>query len=104
MEKLIDGKLYDTENAERVASWSTGGSRSDFSYMEEALYRTDNDRWFIYGEGHGKTRYASTTPDGMKGFGEDIRALSEQDAFEWCQRRGKVDTAREHFPDHFEPA
>jgi len=40
----------------------------------------------------------------MKGFGEDIRALSEQDAFEWCQRRGKVDTAREHFPDHFEPA
>jgi hypothetical protein len=104
MQKLIDGKLYDTDEAEKIVSWSTGGSRSDFSYMKETLYRTENDRWFIHGEGHAKTRYASSTADGMKGFGEDIRALSDEEAFQWCQRKNKVGKAQEHFPGRIEPA
>jgi hypothetical protein len=109
MQKLINGKLYDTDEAEKVARYSTGGSTSDFSYYRETLYRTDNDRWFLHGEGHAKTRYASTNANGMKGWGTGIRALSEEalseeEAFQWCQRKGKVETAQEHFADHIEPA
>jgi hypothetical protein len=104
MQELINGKLYDTKEAEEIASYSTGGSSSDFDYFRESLYRTENGRWFLAGEGHAKTHYGSTTADGMRGWGSAIHALSEKDAFEWCQRKGKVEVAREHFADHIEPA
>jgi hypothetical protein len=104
MQKLINGKLYDTDDAEKIASYSTGGSTSDFDFYREALYRTENGRWFLHGEGHAKTKYASTTSDGMKGWGSDIRALSEEEAFEWCQRRNRIDTAQEYFANYVEKA
>ena len=104
MKKLIDGKLYDTDSAEQVAHYSTGGSTSDFKYFEETLHRTEAGRWFLAGEGHGMTQYASTTPGGMKGWGSDIRALSEDEAYAWLERRGYVQKAQEHFADRIEPA
>lgn len=104
MQKLISGKLYDTDEAEKITKWYTGGSTSDFSYCRETLYRTPNGRYFIHGEGHARTKYASTTSDGMKGWGSDIRALSEEEAFDWCQRKNKTDVAQEHFPDYIEKA
>lgn len=104
MQKIIDGKLYDTDEAEKIVSYSTGGSTSDFDYYREALYRTDSGRWFLHGEGHGKTKYAPVTPDGMKGWGSDIRALSEEEAYQWCERKNKPDTAQEYFAGYIEKA
>jgi hypothetical protein len=104
MQDLIDGKLYDTDTAAEIASYSTGGSTLDFGYYQESLYRTENGRWFLAGEGHAKTHYGSTTSDGMRGWGSAIHALSKEQAFQWCQRKGKVDVAREHFADRIEPA
>jgi len=104
MQKLINGKLYDTDHAEKIASYSTGGSTSDFDFYREALYRTESGRWFLHGQGHAKTKYASTTSDGMKGWGSDIRALSEEQAFEWCQRKDRIDAAQEYFADYIEKA
>jgi hypothetical protein len=104
MQKLIDGKLYDTDEAKKIDSWSNGRSRSDFRYKKETLCVAEKGNWFLFGEGHAKTRYASTTGDGMRGFGKEIRALLEEEAFQWLQRRNKVKAAREHFPEYFEPA
>jgi len=103
MEKLIDGKLYDTDDAEKIATWRNMRDCSNFDYMHETLYRTDSGNWFIHGEGHAKTRYASNNGD-MRGFGEDIRTLSEDEAFQWCQRHNQVDVAKEYFADRIEPA
>ena len=102
MQKLIDGKLYDTDDAEKVASYSTGGSMSDFGYYREALYRTPNGNWFLHGEGHARTKYGSTTPDGMRGWGSDIIALTDEEAFRWCERTDRIDAAQEHFSEFFE--
>ncbi len=103
MEKLIDGKLYSTDEAERVATWRNVPDRSDFNYCREELYRTDSGRWFIYGTGGARSKYSERTHDGTTG-GEDIRAVSEKQAFQWCQKKNQTDAAREHFPGHFEPA
>jgi hypothetical protein len=103
MRKLVDGKLYDTDEAEEVARYRHG-LQGDFSHYKEALYRTDAGRWFIAGKGNAKTKYANTTPDGMKGPGSDIRPLSDDDAFAWLERHDKIGAAQDHFPDHIEPA
>jgi len=103
MEKLIDGKLYSTDEAERVATWRNVADRSNFNYCREELYRTDSGRWFIYGSGGAKSKYSETTAHGTEG-GEDIRAVTPDEAFQWCQRKNKTEAAREHFPGHFEPA
>lgn len=106
MEKLIDGKLYDTDSAELITSTYPNGTqdRGNFRFLKESLYVTENGSYFIAGEGGAKTKYSQPAASGGTTGGEDIRAVTEEEAFQWCQRRGEVDAAREHFPGHFEPA
>jgi hypothetical protein len=104
MQKLIDGKLYDTEQAEEIASWSNGLSYSDFNHMDESLYRTESGRWFIHGGGGPKTKYRKPAAGGGVSGSEDIRALSEDEAFQWLQRHNLVEEAQTYFADRIEPA
>ena len=106
MEKLIDGKLYLTDSAELIAETYPNGTRdrSDFRFLREQLYVTDNGAYFIAAKGGPKTKYSQPAATGGTTGGEEIRALPEQDAFEWCQRHDEVDAAREHFSQHIEPA
>jgi len=106
MEKLIDGKLYDTDNATLLASAYPNGTqdRSNFHFLWERLYVTENGRYFVAGEGGAKTRYSKPAATGGVKGGEDIRSLSAQEAFEWCQQHDKVEAAREHFTEHIEAA
>jgi hypothetical protein len=103
MKKLIDGKLYDTESAERVALWRNVLDRTNFRYCREELYLSSGGRWFIYGTGGPKSKYSERTAGGRSG-GEDIRAVSEDEAFQWCQKKDQVGAAQNHFPDRIEPA
>jgi hypothetical protein len=103
MQKLIDGKLYDTESAEQVATWNNG-QHGDFKFCAEELYRTENGRWFLYGEGGPMSPYTSPVPGGGVSGSSDLRALSEDDAFQWLHDKGDIATVQEHFPDRIEPA
>jgi hypothetical protein len=106
MEKLIDGKLYSTDNAELITSTYPNGTqdRSNFRFLKESLYVTENGSYFIAGEGGAKTKYSQPAATGGTTGGEDIRAVSEEEAFDWLQRHDEVQTAREHFPQQIEPA
>ena len=106
MKKLIDSKLYDTDSAQLITSVYPNGTRdrSDFQFLKERLFQTKSGRYFIAGEGGPRTSYRQPAPAGGMTGGEDIRAVTEAEAYEWCQEHGAVDAALEHFEDYIEIA
>ena len=87
MKAIVDGKRYDTEAAEELASWDSGHHAGDFNRVSEALYRTPKGAYFIAGEGGANTGYAEPCEGGnMRTSGEAIRVVSEREAVEWCER------------------
>ena len=103
MQKIIDGKRYDTEKAKLIAedSWSY---RSDFNHYEESLYLTTKGRWFLHGQGGPASKYAESVPGGGWTGGQAIRPLTEQEAFEWFCHHADPEDAAEHFSDLIEDA
>ena len=57
MRQLINGKLYDTENSTKLASWSNGYPSESDLWIEETLYKTTEGDYFICGEGGTVTPY-----------------------------------------------
>lgn len=85
MKKVIDGLLYDTQTAALIGEYSSGGSCRDFHYFEESLYRTPNGAYFVAGSGGPMTGYARSAGQNSWTGGEDIRALSREEALEWAE-------------------
>lgn len=86
MRKIINGKKYDTETAEQLASYWNELSTRDFRHMTEKLFRKKTGEYFLYGEGGPLSKYATSC--GGSGFigGEDIVPLPEQEAKEWAEK------------------
>ena len=89
MKRIIDGRKYDTDTAEEVAEASHGRKR-DLDYYEETLYRKRTGEYFLYGYGHGASRYAKQAC-GDFGPGSDIIPLTYEKAREWAERELPVD-------------
>jgi hypothetical protein len=96
MKKVLDGKMYNTETAEMVASWDNGYSNSDFRCCNETLYRTKKGTFFLHGGGGAMTSWSSSYGD-MSGWGEDIRPLTDDEAKEWLEGHDKVDALERLF-------
>ena len=90
MKRIINGKVYNTETAEKVAFWDNDLFANDFGYMSEALYVTRKGNYFIHGKGGATSKYA-THAYGGRMAGESIVAITEKDALEWCEAR-EIDT------------
>lgn len=84
MKKIINGKRYDTDTAERVGTWHNGQYTSDFRYCSEDLYRKRSGEYFLHGEGGALSKYASSSGD-SSGWGENIRPLTLKQAQEWAE-------------------
>lgn len=103
MKQVIDGKMYNTDTAEEIGSWSNhlGG---DFRSCSETLYRTKKGNYFVHGEGGAMSKYAEQCGDGMGG-GSAIIPMDKDEAFEWAQQHcGDEDDVIEHFKDMIEEA
>jgi hypothetical protein len=99
MIKIIDGFRYDTTKATEIGSADSGGSRSDFRYWSETLYKSPRaGRFFIAGEGHAMTRWGRRTADGMRGWGEGVLPLTPEDARTWCEQHLEGSDWAAHFP------
>lgn len=100
MPKAIINKLkYDTEVAEKITSWSNGYSFSDFNHCVETLYLTKNGNWFVVGDGGPKSRYAKKVGNGYSGSRDNIRPMTEEDAYNWLEEKGKPEVIEKYF-DH----
>ena len=85
MKKIISGKVYDTDKAQEMATWSNGGSWRDFAHCEETLYRKKTGEYFLYGEGGPMTQYAVAEGQNSWTGGSRLMPMSYQDATAWAE-------------------
>ena len=79
MQKIIKGRKYDTDTAQKVCSYDNGLPESDFDALCEQLYIKRTGEFFLYGYGGARTAYAEADGN-MWTSGERIVPLSENDA------------------------
>lgn len=92
MEKIINGRRYDTNTAKKVAEYDGGGARNDFSYYHEDLYQKRTGEFFIYGWGNAGSPYSEEVVLNEWSSGEKITPLTIDDAKEWTERTQDADT------------
>ena len=80
-EVRIDGKRYNINTAEFIASWDNDLPYMDFGYLKETLYRKRTGEFFLYGEGGARTKYGRVDDDGRTYIGsEKIIPLTDAEA------------------------
>ena len=97
MKKIINGKLYDTDTAKELGSYSNGGSWRDFSHFEETLYRKITGEYFLHGEGGPMTHYAVAEGQNSWSGGERIMPMSYDEAAAWAEKHLDADRYMEIF-------
>lgn len=90
MKKIINGKVYDTEKAKALGSWSKGDGWRDFSYREETLYRKKTGEFFLLGEGGPATNYAERVGSTWSS-GSRIIPMTYSEAKAWAEEKLDVD-------------
>lgn len=91
MKKIINGKVYDTDTARALGSYSNGGTWRDFSHVEETLYRKKTGEYFLYGEGGPMTRYAEAQGQNQWSGGSRIMPMTYQEAAQWAEEHLTAD-------------
>jgi hypothetical protein len=104
MKRIIDGKSYNTETAECIATWSNHHYPNDFHYCEESLYRTAKGAWFVAGEGGAMSKYSRPVGNNGRGGGEGLEPFTADEARRWLEEHNFVDELEEHFGSQIEEA
>lgn len=91
MKKIINGKKYDTETAQKMGWWSANYSVSDFHFYEETLFRKRTGEFFLHGSGNAASKYARRIEMNSWGGGEEIIPLTYEAAREWAEEHLDVD-------------
>jgi len=93
MQQILDGKLYDTETADRLARWSNGKFQNDFYYDYSNLYKTKKGQFFITGNTQLEYAEDATT---------DMRLLDKEEVLRWIEYRQLEPSEIDDFKAHFE--
>ena len=96
MKKVINGKMYNTETADLLATWDNG-RWGNFDVLEEKLFRKCNGEFFLYGYGGPKSVYAQPDGDRSVSSGHAIILLSDKEAREWAEEHLNGDKYEEIF-------
>lgn len=103
MKRIINGRSYNTETAECVATWSNHYFPNDFHYCEESLYRTKKGAWFVAGEGGALSKYSRSCGNGSCG-GDGLEPINVEEAMRWLETHDFTNELEEHFSDQIEEA
>lgn len=101
MKAIIEGLRFDTETATLIGEASYNGSRTDFSWWEETLYRTPRSgKFFTVGSGGPRSNYARSEGQGSwTGQRNVFRVLSPEQALAWAERHLTAEEVERHFGD-----
>lgn len=97
MNKIINGKRYNTETAELIGECTNTFNYSDFNYECEKLYRKKTGEFFLYGEGGPMTSYAVYSGNNNWSGGSKIRPFSIEEAKKWGEENLDGDTYEKIF-------
>jgi len=103
MIKIIDKKRYDTSTATAVASADNGRTPDDFQHQEETLYVTKSGSWFLHGQGGPLSQYGEQRGRNRT-EGEDLRALTADEAYAWLEASQKAEAIGIYFSDQLTDA
>ena len=103
MKRIINGKVYDTDTADCIASWDNGRYDLDFKQCEESLYRTKNGAWFLVGSGGPMSKYAHPAGN-MTSGGEGLEPISAEEARQWLEEKDFTPELEQYFSDQLEEA
>ena len=92
--KVINGKMYNTDTAKLIESFSHK-YRNDFEYFKEELYQKKTGEFFIDGEGGAASKYAEDGATGGRNFGFKLVPLTETEAQEWVEKRADAELYEE---------
>lgn len=101
MKKIINGKIYNTETAERLGSHCNSYDIGDFNRYEESLYRTKKGAFFLHGEGGPNTCYAKHFGNSRSG-GENVEMMTVEEARKWAEEFLSVGEVEGIFGDYEE--
>ena len=85
MKKVINGKVYDTATAKKVASWYSSYARNDFHYYEEELYQKKTGEFFLYGEGNAASPYSKSCGQNEWCGSEKLIPMTYAEAQKWAE-------------------
>lgn len=97
MKRVVSGKTYDTATAIEVGRNDNGMSRSNFRWIDEALYKTGKGTFFLAGRGGPLTPYRQTVGQNCWTSGSGLEVLSDAAALMWAEEYCEVDVIAEHF-------
>ena len=97
MKKIIDGKMYNTETAEKI--WHYDNGETGFDWCEETLYQKKTGEFFIYGKGGARTIYAFYEGNQSYSGGNRVSPLTNEDAREWVENYCDKETYAKLFGD-----
>ena len=96
MKKIINGRLYNTDTAILLGSWTNGCSSSDFHYCTEDLYQKKSGEYFLHGSGGALSIYGKHCGDGICG-GDNIIPMTERAVKVWAEAHLTADRYMELF-------
>lgn len=85
MKKIINGKMYNTDTAEKMGTWDNG-IYGDLDSVEETLYRKRTGEFFLCGVGGPRSRYATSTGNNSWSGGARIIPLTWEAARVWAEK------------------
>ena len=97
MNKVINGKRYDTEKAELVGNWTNGHRYGEFQYECEELYRKKTGEFFLYGSGGPMSSYAVPSGNNNWTGSSEITPLTIDEAKKWVEKNLDADDYEKYF-------
>lgn len=99
MKKIIEKKIYDTENSTMLHKWWNGCNSTDLCFCREALYKTAKGNLFLHGEGGPRSKYSRSYGNNTLSWGDGITPMTEDEAIDWLENHEGEEAIIAHFGD-----
>lgn len=98
MKKIIDGKRYDTATAELICLLECDAYAGAWNWHSTALYRTENDAYFLEGFGEGGSMWGRKLYDCNDYVGgEGLRVVTKDEALSILEDNEETEVIEEYF-------